>query len=220
MAQKNVETQQFLWARYYLKLKISDEWLVKQELGQRAYWFPWEQNQSFSRSHLEKQLGKNWKTAIGFTYAVKSNHYFPKTQNFGNRAEIRPQLELAFSQPLLKKLSLHHRYWFEFRFFEQADRLLKFKNYRFRYKLELRYKILNGLTIMAFDEIFVNMGEEVVQNVFDQNRFGLSVLYAPFKNFGFELGYINGFQQKKSGADFNNDHIFRFTIHHKISFVK
>ena len=42
---KNVDTQHLLWTRYYLKLKINDNYQIRQELEERTYWFPWRQHQ-------------------------------------------------------------------------------------------------------------------------------------------------------------------------------
>lgn len=53
-AQKNVETQQ----RYSLKLKLNDHYQLRQEIEERAYWFPWRQHQFVSRTAAERKLGK------------------------------------------------------------------------------------------------------------------------------------------------------------------
>lgn len=219
-AQKQVETEQFLWTRYNLKLKISNSYDLKQELASRFSWLPLEQSQYFSRTHFGKNLGGNWKTGIGFTYPVKPDHYYSQDNSTASRGEIRPQIELSYSHNILEKLTLNHRYWCEFRFFEQYDEAFKFRNFRFRYKLELRYALSDNIMVKAFDELFINIGNQIVQNTFDQNRYGFSVNYSPFRNFGFELGYLNIFQQRSSGTNFNNHHILRVTLHHTINFTR
>lgn len=73
------------------------------------------------------------------------------------------------------------------------------------------------MKLKAFDEILLNMGRKVVQNVFDQNRYGASIQYMPFDKLGFEVGYINWFQQQNSGVDFYNRHIIRLTIHQNLN---
>ena len=67
-AQKNVETQNLLWLRYNLKLKINTNYQIRQDLEERTFWFPWRQHQFASRTLLDRRLGNGWNTAIAFTY--------------------------------------------------------------------------------------------------------------------------------------------------------
>ncbi|HZH70646.1 MAG TPA: DUF2490 domain-containing protein [Flavobacteriaceae bacterium] len=219
-AQKNVDTQQLLWTRYYLKLKLNDNYQIRQEIEERAYWFPWRQHQFVSRTFAEGKLGKGWNAGIGFTYFLQSLPHDPEITDFTNQLELRPQLEIAYKQTISEKVILHHRYWSEFRFFEQPNGSFEYGNNRTRYKIEIRYSPIDKLILKAFDEIHINIGSKIVQNVFDQNRYGASVQYMPYENLGFELGYFNWYQQRKSGVDFYNRHIVRFTIHHTINFKK
>jgi hypothetical protein len=219
-AQKNVDTQHLLWTRYYLKLKLNDEYQIRQEIEERTYWFPLRQHQFISRTFAERKLGKGWNTGLGFTYFIQSLPQNPEIKDFTNQLELRPQLEIAYKQTISEKLILHHRYWGEFRFFEQTNGSFDYGNNRTRYKLEIRYSPIPNLTLKAFDEIHINIGRKIVQNVFDQNRYGASLQYMPIESFGFELGYFNWYQQRKSGVDFYNRHIVRFTIHHTINLKK
>lgn len=219
-AQKNVDTQHLLWTRYYLKFKLNNNYQIKQEIEERTYWFPWRQHQFVSRTFAERKLGKGWNAGLGFTYFLQSLPHGPEITDFTNQLELRPLLEIAYAQIISEKLILHHRYWSEFRFFEQPNGSFDYGNNRTRYKIEIRYSPIQQLTFKAFDEILINIGGKIVQNVFDQNRYGASVQYMPIENFGFELGYFNWYQQQKSGVDFYNRNIIRFTIHHTINFKK
>jgi len=216
-AQKNIDTQHLLWTRYSLKLKLNDNYQLRQEIEERTYWFPWRQHQFVTRTFAERKLGKGWNAGLGFTYFLQSLPHDPEITDFTNQLELRPQFELAYRQIISEKMVLHHRYWSEFRFFEQPNGSFEYGNNRMRYKLEIRYSPIQKLTLKTFDEIHINIGSKIVQNVFDQNRYGASIQYMPIENFGFELGYFNWYQQRKSGVDFYNRHIVRFTIHHIIS---
>lgn len=217
-AQKNIENQHLLWTRYYLKLKLNDNYQLRQEIEERNYWFPWRQHQFVSRTFADRKLGKGWNAGLGFTYFIQSLPQNPEIKDFNNYLELRPQIEIAYKQSISDKIILQHRYWSEFRFFEQANRSFEFGNNRTRYKIEIRYSASQKLTIKAFDEIHINIGSKIVQNIFDQNRYGASIQYMPIENFGFELGYFNWFQQQISGVDFYNRNIVRLTIHHNLNF--
>lgn len=217
-AQKNVETQRLLWTGYSLKFKINDRYQIRQELEERFYYSPVRQHQFVCRSLAERQIGTDWNVGLGITYMIQSLPHDPDVADYYNQSELRPQLEIAYKQKLSKKISLNHRYWTEFRFFEQEHGSFDYKTNRTRYKLEIRYTPVTQVTLKAFDEIHFNLGSEIVQNVFDQNRYGASVQYMPLENLGFEVGYLNWFQQQKSGIDFYNRHIIRLTLHHRINY--
>ncbi len=217
IAQKKVEKQDLLWTRYALKVRLSDNWMIRQELENRTYWFPWRQHQFVTRTLVDRKLGKGWNAGAGFAYF---NHSLPNDALLiisDNQAELRPQLEVGYKQDISDKWGVSHRYWSEFRFMQQEDGSFKMENNRTRYKLEVRYQATPKISVQLYDEILLNIGGNIVQNVFDQNRYGASVQYMPVKNLGFELGYINWFQQRKSGIDFYDRNIVRFTIHHQIN---
>ena len=65
-----------------------------------------------------------------------------------------------------------------------------------------------------------NVGKKIVKNTFDQNRIYLAVNYKLNNSYAFELGYMNWFQQQKSGTDFYNRDILRFSIFHSIDLKK
>ncbi len=218
VAQKSVDTQHLLWTRYYLKLKIDDSYEIRQDLEERTYWFPWRQHQFLSRTFVTRKLGKSWNAGIGFTYLLQSLPQDPEITEYSNQLELRPQLEIAYKQDISEKIALYHRYWSDFRFFERPNGSFGYGNNRSRYLVEIRYSPVHRLTLRAFEEIHINIGRNIVQNVFDQNRFGASVQFMPIENFGFELGYFNLFQQQKSGVDFYDRHILRLTVHHTVTF--
>jgi hypothetical protein len=219
-AQKNVDTQHLLWIRYNLKFKLSANYQIRQEIEERTYWFPWRQHQFVTRTFVERNLGKGWNVGLGFTYFLQSLPHDPEITDFTNDLELRPQLETAYKQTISEKVIIHHRYWSEFRFFEQPNGTFEFGNNRTRYKFEIGYSLIPSVTLKVFDEIHINIGGKTVQNVFNQNRYGASVQYMPIENLGFEFGYLNWYQQRISGVDFYNRHIVRFTIHHSINFEK
>lgn len=219
-AQKQIETQGLLWTRYYLKMQLSAECAIRHEIEERQYWLPWRQHQFVSRTHVEKKLGKGWRTALGFTYFVQSLPHDPQSAISFNRIELRPQLELAYKSNISEVVSLQHRYWTEFRFYELTNGSYKYNNNRTRYKLQLSVVLPANLSLHVFDEIHLNIGEKIVRNVFNQNRYGFSIQYMPYEHLGCEIGYLNWFQEQSSGTDFFNRHILRVTIHHKLNFTK
>lgn len=214
--QKQVQTQSLLWTRYSVKIELNERYKLRQEFDERTYWFPWRQHQALSRTFAERNLGNGWSVGLGFTYFRQSFPHDPTTEDYYTLDELRPQLELSYTQKVSEKFKVSHRYWSEFRVFEQAEGGFEYSHNRSRYKLEGQYSLAPSLTLIAFDELHLNIGRSIVANVFDQNRYGASLRYNLNRNFGLESGYINWFQQRASGIDFYNRHIVRFTLHHAI----
>ena len=219
-SQKNIDIQKLLWTRYYLKLKLNETYQIKQEFEERTFWSPWRQHQFITRTLLSRKLDNRLDTGIGLVYSSQSIPQDPEIHNFTNVSELRPQLEVTYQQNLSDKIGINHRYWSEFRFIEQQGGYFNYSNNRSRYKLELNYTITSKTTLKIFDEILLNIGGNVVHNVFDQNRYGINIQHMPLKNLGFEIGYMNWFQERASGVDFYNRHIIRLTIHQTVNFKK
>lgn len=217
-AQKNVEHQNLVWTRYALKLKIDDHWSASQDFEERTYWFPWRQHQFVSRSMGRYSFDNGLGIGVGMAYFLQALPQDPDVEEFTNQPELRPEFEISYQQRLSDQFAVNHRYWAEWRYFKLEHKDYAFGNYRFRYKLEVQFRVRPKVIIRAFDEIFINAGKNIVNNTFDQNRIGASIQYMPFKNFGFELGYFNWYQQRESGTDFYNRNIMRLTIHHHVNF--
>ena len=215
-SQKNIDHQQLLWMRYSLKLDIDEHWSASQEFEERTYWFPWRQHQFVSRTMGRYRFKNGFGIGAGVAYFRQSLPQDPELTVDYTQPELRSEFELTYTHSLSEKLSMNHRYWKELRYFKDEGEDYDYGNMRMRYRLELQYKHSTTLTFRAFDEIFINLGKNIVNNTFDQNRYGASIQYMPVKNFGFELGYINWFQQRSSGSDFYNRNIVRFTIHHTV----
>ncbi|MBB4080840.1 hypothetical protein GGR28_003479 [Lewinella aquimaris] len=215
-SQKNVDSQHLLWLRYNLRVPLNETHALRQEVEERTYWFPWRQHQLISRTVVERKLGKGWNAGLGLTAFRQSLPHDPLVPVASVRNELRPMVEIAGYQAFSEKVGLHHRYWGELRYFEAPEGGFAFSNYRFRYRAELRYLPTTKLQVRAFEEILLNAGKQIALNVFDQNRYGASVQYFPTKRVGFELGYLNWFQQRPSGQEFYDRHIVRFTVHHQL----
>lgn len=220
-AQKNVEKQALFWNRYYLRLKLENNFQVRHELEQRTYWFPIRRHQFITRTAIQKTLPKNWSVGAGGAYFQQSLQHGPAAADYENQHELRAFLELTYQQSVSNTLKIHHRYWSEFRFFKApGESGYSYGNNRFRYKLELRFQATEKLKIKTFDEIHLNIGSNILHNVFNQNRYGASVQYQMLPKFGIEFGYIDWFQQRVTGEDFYNRNIFRVTLHHTLDFTK
>lgn len=82
--------------------------------------------------------------------------------------------------------------------------------YMARFQLPLKGKSIEDKTpyLAVYDEIFVGFGENVNENIFDQNRLGVLLGYRFNKNFRLEAGYLN--QIVQLGREVEGRNVFQY----------
>ncbi len=97
-------------------------------------------------------------------------------------------------------------------------------NWRIRYNFALFLPLSKkrfepgGLQFLVNDELFVNFGQNIVYNHFDQNRLFLGLVYQINKHAQLHGGYMNLYQQQTSGNQFRNQHTLRLFYFHNLDF--
>lgn len=227
-AQKKVEHQQLIWYGYYNTLKFNENWLLLNEIQERQFYNPTAQHQLVFRSNLERKLIGDWNASFGMTLFLQ-NPNNPEAESNLTVPELRPDIGFNNKQKL-GFLTIRHRYKAEARFFHDVenDELVggfRFSHFRLRYQLGLDFPLWKKedkekLNLKIKDEIMFNAGKKNVKNTFDQNRIYLALNYKLNDSYGVEMGYMNWFQQQKSGTDFYNRDILRFSLFHTIDLKK
>ncbi|SEP98276.1 DUF2490 domain-containing protein [Flavobacterium urocaniciphilum] len=225
LSQKNVEKQQLIWYGYYNNWKLNQNWEVNSEIQERQFFNPTAQHQLVFRSNLVRKLKDNWNESIGMTLFFQ-NPNVPNSESNLTVPELRPDIGFSNKQKW-NFLTINHRYKVEARFFHDVenDRLVggyRFSNFRFRYQLGFDFSIwkkenMDRLLLKIKDEIMINVGDKIVKNTFDQNRIYLAINFKLNHSYALEMGYMNWFQQQKSGTDFYNRDILRFSVFHTIN---
>jgi hypothetical protein len=77
-----------------------------------------------------------------------------------------------------------------------------------------------GWQLLVNDEVMFQFGENIVYNLFDQNRFFLGLVYQLTDHSQIHGGYMNLFQQRSSGNVYNSIHAIRFFYFHNLDFRK
>lgn len=228
LAQKMVEHQQLIWYGYYNSLKFNEKWSLNSEIQERQFYQPTAQHQLVFRTNLERKLIGDWNASVGMTYFLQ-NPNNPTSESNLTIPELRPDIGFGNKQKL-GIVTINHRYKAEARFFHDVEnnRLVggyRFSNFRLRYQVGLDFLIWKNEREQVFvakikDEIMFNVGNKMVKNTFDQNRIYLAINYKINNSYAVELGYMNWFQQLKSGTDFYNRDILRFSIFHSMDLKK
>jgi hypothetical protein len=174
-----------------------------------------------------------------FTYFIKDNlrvnlgyayvSHFPAAGFHTTRPEHRTWQQIWWNQ---KYSGLTTLQWlrFEQRFNRKiADDVLLDDynfNYRLRYNLSffipLKGKEMAPKTPFAavMNELFINFGDRIVYNMFDQNRFFAGFGYQFTSHFNAQLGYMNVYQQEGSGNNFVSTNAIRLFFFHSLDLRK
>lgn len=217
--EKNVESQNLLWTRYLLKFQVNEKWVPFFDIEERMYMFP------FRQHHLLPSVGANYKlddnfsltaAMMYFELTLPQNPYADFTEI---QAELRPQIAVNFKHSINSKWIFLSRFKTEWRYIKRPDKnSFRFRNYRFRMRMGLKYKINENFTANLLEEILFNVGENIVRNIFDQNRLSAGLNYKINNKFQLETGYLYWFQQQASGSDFFSRNIVYFTLKHNLKF--
>ncbi|MGB4771293.1 MAG: DUF2490 domain-containing protein, partial [Chitinophagaceae bacterium] len=86
---------------------------------------------------------------------------------------------------------------------------------RFRFSNRVRYQVSFGFPIfknskapvlVLSDELLIQFGKELVYNTFDQNRLFIGIRQNLSKNFSYDFGYMNVYQQRITGYQYDMNH--------------
>ena len=216
-------TNQHAWYSYFGDHPVSKRW----ELHLEGQW----------RRH---DLGLKWqqlllRPAVNFelnpSVVLTAGYGFVDTFRYGDypTAYRFPEHRL-FEQVLLKhkigKLDLQHRYRLEQRFFgvrsdPAIDRIdsSRYEN-RFRHLTRVNIPLTadKKVYIGTFDEFFINFGENVAANVFDQNRAYVALGLPVAKGTKIEIGYMLQIIQQRNGRVFEYNHTLQVNLFSNLPF--
>lgn len=89
---------------------------------------------------------------------------------------------------------------------------------RIRYLVSFNIPIFKKKTMPSLvisDELFVQFGKNVVNNTFDQNWLFVGIKQSITPKLSFDFGYMNVYQQKKSGYQYDMNHTLRLFFYYK-----
>lgn len=224
--EKRITEQDLVWYGYFNTLEVNKNTFVITELDERRFLKPHKQHQFLIRTHLHFRLRNNWNISGGFTYFLQSPHDPSSITNLVI-PELRPHLQFDYKQELNNRIQVNHRYRTELRFFRNTkdDHLVSGynSNWRIRYRIGADFLLIDSnhpLKLKVSDEIHINVGGRIINNIFDQNRIYAALNYEISPALSIEVGYIYWLQQRASGKDFFSRDIVRFALQHKINLVK
>jgi hypothetical protein len=220
--QKETVDQTLSWWCYFGTYRLTDKWSVWTELQLRRADFLNEWQQVLPRVGLNYHHTDNIIFTAGYAYLWTYPYGEQPIPLDVPRYEHRPWQQATLLHAS-GKTNFQHRFRLEQRFLENwssPDVITGLRSIQEGYELQnrIRYRFLltrpitrtaegrQKLFATFYDEIFINFGNNIGFNLFDQNRIGTTLGYQFNKDFNFQLGYMNQFIQKANGRDIENNH--------------
>lgn len=93
---------------------------------------------------------------------------------------------------------------------------LRFTN-RLRYLVSINFPLSKKKTstsLVVSDEVLIHFGKEILYNTFDQNRIFIGIKQSINPHLSFDFGYMNVYQQKYSGYQYDTNHTIRLFFYY------
>ncbi|RZK13812.1 MAG: DUF2490 domain-containing protein [Hymenobacter sp.] len=199
------------WLVYVGDHKIADKWAIHTEYQWRRVDWLRDPQQQLARLGVVRTLTDRVKVSGGYTY-FQSHRYGAYAEVPGHATpENRIYEDISLSDKL-GRLGLSQRIRLEQRWLGSRDKTGNGPVQKWAYQNRIRYQLeaefpLQGPTIddgelylTAFDEVFIGFGQNVGDNVFNQNRLSGGLGYQFTKAAKLELNYLYQIRSH-SGAD-------------------
>ncbi|RTQ49254.1 DUF2490 domain-containing protein [Hymenobacter gummosus] len=209
------DNNRHLWLVYNGSFRLSEHWGLYTEAQLRRADQGRKPQQTLVRGAVDYHVCPKLMLSTGYAYQ-KSFPYgdFPASSN-------SPEHRL-YEQILLRDeagpVQLQHRYRLEQRWIHWPGDLDYTYQNRARYLLRLTLPLFGPKIeprmpyLAASDEVMINFGRRVRNNIFDQNRLYAGFGYAASKFVNLEAGYLNQLVQQRNGRVFEHNHTLQLSV--------
>ncbi len=205
------------WGRVALSDKISDKLKWEIYLQKRTQNDPEDKYNIFKHHQLSSywlwlhyQASKELRVSVTPFCYFNTLSLYPQPPDVGNRGvkELRWAVQLEHTQKL-KYFTFANRYSIEYRYRDLEKEGEFLTNFRMRYRAKLERAIGAGLSVIAYDEIFLEFGKALRNSpaVFNQNRLYGGASQEVAKNVKLTLAYMYLIQERPNGKAFDKANI-------------
>ncbi len=191
------------WYAFFMNYKLDDKWSIHGEFQWRRTDFILDAQQSLFRTGINYKIHPQVTLRGGYAFADTYNYgRVPITSNAIRFPEHRTYQMVTVNNPISSVL-FTHRFMLEQRWVGRSQNPTAtvideyvFLN-RFRYMARLSFPLIGKtldderLYAVVYDELMIGFGENVNQNIFDQNRLGVLLGHKFSSNIRVEGGYFN-----------------------------
>lgn len=220
--EKHIHSRDQLWFGVFNQTRFSNHWGMWLDVHYRMTDnFAERPFQFLFRPALTYFVKDNLR--VNFGYALVT--HFPAQGLNTTRIEHRPWQQIWYNQ---KYPGLTTLQWIrlEQRVNEKVVSDVKQEGYNYNFRVRYNYSFFiplkgkemapNTPFLAIIDEVFLNFGDRITYNTFDQNRFFAGFGYQFTSHLNAQLGYMNIYQQEASGNNYFSTHAIRLFLFHSL----
>lgn len=210
--EKEVNQQMQTWVSLNTVTKFSDHWGVAADAHIRENGFFEDNNFYFLRGGIDYIPNAKYSFILGYAHMwlAPSN---PDWSTYSDENRIYQQFQMNTKSG---NVSIVQRLRNEQRWQEKIANNAETGENRFtdrvRYLISVTIPIFKNKTapsLVVSDELLLQFGKEVVYNTFDQNRLFIGIKQVINPKLSFDFGYMNVYQEKYSGYQYDMNHTLR-----------
>lgn len=220
--EKEVNQQFQTWVSLNTVTKFAEHWGVVADVHLRTNDFFQDNNFFFLRGGISYIPNSKFSFTGGYAHmwlAPKN----PSWSTFSDENRIYQQVQMntkSGNVSIVNRLRNEQR-WQEIIINDVETGENRFSN-RVRYLLSATipvFKNKKAPSLVLSDELLVQFGQDIVYNTFDQNRFFVGIKQAINPKLSFDFGYMNVYQQKATGYQYDMNHTLRLFFYLNSSIV-
>ena len=217
LPKKEVNEQAQFWTSLNTTARLSERWSVIADVHIRRNNFIKDPNFYLVRGAGQYAIKPNFTIAAGYAHmwiAPSRSDW----QAFVNENRIYQQAIFVTSLGnvnLVQRIRNEQR-WQQIIINDKPSGKWRFSN-RIRYLIGATIPISKNKWMpkpVISNELLVHFGKPIVYNTFDQNRFFIGIRQQINKSLSFDFGYMNVYQQKFSGYQYDMNHTMRLFFYY------
>lgn len=213
------------WNTILTDVNLNDDWYLLSEFHFRRTNFLNDWEQIILRPSFHYKPNTTYDFSFGYSYIKNYTFSDFSSPINANEHNIWQQIGLSHSH---KKLKFNHRFRLEERFIDKiissSEELFTVDgtnyNNRFRYRITLNRPLFKmkeaSISLVVFDEIWLNLDKGIRPKSFNQNWFYTGVDYPLNKHFTLGMGYQNIALQGNEDI-FITNHLLQTTVSYSIN---
>jgi hypothetical protein len=207
------------WYNYFGTFKVSQKFGIHTEYQFRRTEIFTEWQQSLLRVGVNYQLNPKIQFRLGYAWIETFSYGEIPINGMGKDFTEHRLFQMATLTDKVSIVDLSHRFMLEQRWvgrysnanFTNEDEFPLLNRFRYMFRLQIPLKGKETIDktpyISIYDEIFIGFGDNVNENIFDQNRIGILLGYRFSSLVRIEAGYLN--QTLQLGREVNNRNVFQ-----------
>jgi hypothetical protein len=207
------------WYNYFGTFKVSQKFGIHTEYQFRRTEIITEWQQSLLRVGVNYQLNPKIQFRLGYAWIETFSYGEIPINGMGKDFTEHRLFQMATLTDKGSIVDLSHRFILEQRWvgrysnanFTNEDEFPLLNRFRYMFRLQIPLKGKGTIDktpyISIYDEIFIGFGDNVNENIFDQNRIGILLGYRFCSLVRIEAGYLN--QTLQLGREVNNRNVFQ-----------